>query len=599
MERKPLAYSYQRFSSPEQGKGDSLIRQNAALQSFLERNQLALDDSLRFVDPGVSGFRGKHRADDKTDLGRFLALVQSGRVPRGSYLIVESLDRLSREDVDEALQLLLSLTNSGIRVVQLHPTEIVYQKPVEMMKLVMGIMELARGNSESQMKSIRVGAAWERKRKAARESKKAISARCPKWLRRVGDSYEPIPERVETVRRVFELASEGYGLSRIAQQLAAEKRPPFGRASKWDTATLYVMLTNRCALGEYQPKKGGENDGDPISDYYPAAIDSRLFRAAEAGLAERSQYRGRTAATINLFAGLLYSAFDGDAIVLNSLSGDTREAALANRRYVNAASKTRRGGNVSFPVAVLEEAILSSIKEIKPSDVQTDKGDRSAIEQEVIDVSSELAEYERKLKDLESLAASGEGSPRLNSIAAKALEDRIKTATDRLNELQATPNSTAETLGQFSGVYATLRDSDDVEGTRLRLRSILRRLLSRIDGLFVKDGRREAAAVQLRFKDRDLKRTVIVFYRAALYNRDGKRRQPAFLSHATREDGLLQNVDIVASRPKVERELRHFLDPIVWRREIEPTLPTAADRRRERRRKSAAKREAVKTRRTR
>src|SRR5262249_37776328 len=114
-----IAYSYQRFSSPEQHKGDSLRRQTTLRDQFVERNKLQLDASLRLVDAGVSGFRGRHRSDDKHALHYFLSLVKSGRIAPGSFLIVESLDRLSREDVDEALQLLLSLTNAGIKVVQL------------------------------------------------------------------------------------------------------------------------------------------------------------------------------------------------------------------------------------------------------------------------------------------------------------------------------------------------------------------------------------------------------------------------------------------------------------------------------------------------
>src|SRR5260370_31604257 len=143
-------YSYMRFSSPEQAKGDSLRRQTAARDAFLQQTGLILDDKLRFVDEGISGFKGKHRSDNNA-LGYFLSLVHSGRIPAGSFLLVESLDRLSREDVDDALRLLLSLTGAGIKVVQLLPLEVIYQKPVDPMKLVMGIMEMSRGNSESRM----------------------------------------------------------------------------------------------------------------------------------------------------------------------------------------------------------------------------------------------------------------------------------------------------------------------------------------------------------------------------------------------------------------------------------------------------------------
>ena len=59
------AYSYMRFSTPDQRKGDSIRRQTAFLDSFVERNGLRLDSSLRFVDAGVSGHKGLHRSSDK------------------------------------------------------------------------------------------------------------------------------------------------------------------------------------------------------------------------------------------------------------------------------------------------------------------------------------------------------------------------------------------------------------------------------------------------------------------------------------------------------------------------------------------------------
>ncbi|HVK15441.1 MAG TPA: recombinase family protein, partial [Fimbriiglobus sp.] len=178
----PVAYSYIRFSSPEQAKGDSIRRQEALRDEWCRRNGVQLDTSLRLRDEGVSAFRGHHRErPDKHALAEFLELVRRGKVARGSYLVIESLDRLSREEVDEGLELLLGLTRAGIRVVQLQPTEIVYQKPVDPMKLVMGIMELSRGNSESAMKSQRVSEAWARKREAAAEGR-PLTRNVPAWM---------------------------------------------------------------------------------------------------------------------------------------------------------------------------------------------------------------------------------------------------------------------------------------------------------------------------------------------------------------------------------------------------------------------------------
>src|SRR5262245_11384720 len=114
----PLAYSYVRFSSPEQAKGDSLRRQTEAAAEWCKRSKVRLDTTTTFRDLGKSAFLGDHRTNpDRHALARFLKMVEDGKVPRGSYLLIENLDRLSREHVLPALSLLLNLIQDGIRVV--------------------------------------------------------------------------------------------------------------------------------------------------------------------------------------------------------------------------------------------------------------------------------------------------------------------------------------------------------------------------------------------------------------------------------------------------------------------------------------------------
>ena len=92
-----IAYSYKRFSSPEQARSDSIRRQTKATADWCERRGLQLDETLRMVDAGVSAFRGKNIEDDAAALAGFREAVRAGQVPKGSYLVCESFDRLSRD----------------------------------------------------------------------------------------------------------------------------------------------------------------------------------------------------------------------------------------------------------------------------------------------------------------------------------------------------------------------------------------------------------------------------------------------------------------------------------------------------------------------
>lgn len=103
------AYSYVRFSTPEQEMGDSERRQLALAQSYCTKSGLCLSETA-FADRGVSAFHGKHR--EHGALGRLLKHIQPGEV-----LLIEDCDRWSREDPLDALARLREEVRRGIEVV--------------------------------------------------------------------------------------------------------------------------------------------------------------------------------------------------------------------------------------------------------------------------------------------------------------------------------------------------------------------------------------------------------------------------------------------------------------------------------------------------
>ena len=55
---KPRAYSYVRFSTPEQAQGDSYRRQIESAEEYARLHDLEMDAKLRFADRGLSAYRG-------------------------------------------------------------------------------------------------------------------------------------------------------------------------------------------------------------------------------------------------------------------------------------------------------------------------------------------------------------------------------------------------------------------------------------------------------------------------------------------------------------------------------------------------------------
>lgn len=95
-----FACSYIGFSSKRQKTGNSLRRQTELSRNYAAKNGLILDDALSFRDLGVSAYTKANV--EKGVPGKFLDAVNSGIVPSGAYLLVESFDRLSRSQVIDA-----------------------------------------------------------------------------------------------------------------------------------------------------------------------------------------------------------------------------------------------------------------------------------------------------------------------------------------------------------------------------------------------------------------------------------------------------------------------------------------------------------------
>ena len=115
--QRPLAFSYVRFSSEKQRKGASLERQANAAKRWAEENGYTLDTSLNLHDLGVSAYRGDNAATGA--LSGFLKAIEADQVPQGSTLLVENLDRLSRQTHRKAARLLEDILEAGVDVVTL------------------------------------------------------------------------------------------------------------------------------------------------------------------------------------------------------------------------------------------------------------------------------------------------------------------------------------------------------------------------------------------------------------------------------------------------------------------------------------------------
>src|SRR5215475_4816070 len=393
------AYSYIRFSTLEQRHGDSYRRQAEASRAWCERNGIVLDESLTLHDLGKSAFRGAHK-DDKAALGCFLRAVKQGKVSRGSYLIVENLDRLSREQERDALRLWMDLLDAGVNIVQLNPETVFRHEKTDMVDIIRAIIELSRGHSESAAKSFRATANWQAKRDALRNGRPADMGLLPAWITSVDDTLQLIPERAATVLRIFRLAADGHGPGLIVKELVRGGVEAFGPSGQWSRAYVALLLKDRRAAGWYSPRnRAGKKDGEPIP-CLPAAVTEAEWKAAKTGMEgrRRQTVRGRVGEHINIFAGLLKDARTQSAYYVSTRTCKGRHwRALVSKDAVENGSKVY-GFNDQF----FEDAILEQLRKI---DTRQILGDEPGAEEAIVlgrereAVLAELADIEDQLMD--------------------------------------------------------------------------------------------------------------------------------------------------------------------------------------------------------
>ncbi|MDI7925244.1 recombinase family protein, partial [Ferirhizobium litorale] len=220
--------------------------------------------------------------------------------------------------VFDAIDTLRDIAREGITLVTLNDNRAYNNASLRQnpMDLMLAVMSFARANEESEVKAQRLREAWHTKRLNA-ASGHPMTSLCPAWLRLSDDreAYEVIPDRAETVARIFAMTLAGSGQHLIADTLNREGVKPFGRGKMWHRSYVKKLLSNQSVLGVFlphvteRPDDGGKVrvPGEPIADYFPAVIDRELYDAVQGigrgGATVRGPGSGRSA-PVHMLAGL-------------------------------------------------------------------------------------------------------------------------------------------------------------------------------------------------------------------------------------------------------------------------------------------------------
>ena len=486
-------YSYLRFSTPEQQLGDSERRQLEMAQEFAAELGAVLDETL--VDRGLSGYHAAHKK--KGHLGRFLERVERGEIPSGSILVIENVDRLSREPILDAFSTVSDLLKKDICIQTLSPREC-YDKASLNGGLIYALIgQMHRAHDESKRKSERITASRDQARKSAREHGKILTGRCPQWLRVVEDkttrekTFDVIPELGEAVVKIFELKLEGMGLRAIAKYLNIETTWESPRNTGWRASYIKKILANLAVIGEYQPYKRVDGkrqpEGDPIPGYYPSIVDTDSFFAVQEQMKALRGKGGRTGKAKNLFVHLVKCAYCGGSMMFEDKGKPPK-----GYKYLTC-DRARLGFRCQTHYIRYDEAealILENCKGLRPEQVLPDPDSQTqeikALNLRLQGIAGSLATIEPQIGNLVDRVAQTTSDSLVERYEAKIgeleqekalLVEQQKQLTADIKQLQRSAKSFTKWKQDFKQLLKSL---DDVE-IRLKLRQHLKELIDRIE----------------------------------------------------------------------------------------------------------------------
>jgi DNA invertase Pin-like site-specific DNA recombinase len=492
----PKCFSYSRVSSLIQlGEGKRGIqRQLDSSRQWAIDNNMVLDESTEFSDLGISAYGNKRRAG----FDAILNGIDNGLVSVGDYLIVESLDRITRQpDILEAVEIFLRIVRRGVVLVTLSDGQIYDKSTMDMTKLIISITVLSRAGEESEIKSKRISEAWEKKR----NDNIPMTKMCPSWLVLSDDRscYELIADRVEVVKRVFQMTVDGMGKQLIAKSLndAGISWNRKDKANGFHVSYITKLLNNRAVIGKYSPSKLVKGtDGvkvktylDEIDSYYPPCIDESLFYAANRATISRRGTGGKKGNDHpNLIQGLTRCGKCNSSMKLMNKGGKN------GRWYI--CSLADRGGNCDNRLTIkhelVESAFLKFVTEID-FDSLFDAGndERREVESNLLIVNGEIDSKSQEKTNFTEAIRKGVDAEFIKEevnaldtdlfllgerkIALLSALDAIRYERNKVGRL-----ADIELLGNLSGA-----DRD----TRLKATSIIKTFVSSVDFSITRSGK--------------------------------------------------------------------------------------------------------------
>ena len=350
----PIAYSYTRFSSEKQAKGDSLRRQTAMAENYIRAHpELDLELSpMSLSDEGMSAYKGANAK--RGALSAFMRAVDDDEVKSGSYLLVENFDRLSRQDPLTSIGQLTDLTKAGINVVTLTDEKVFSTETMKGVDgawmLMSSIMTMARAHEESATKGDRVRAAWNSK-KTKIDDGIQLTKKVPFWM---NPDRSLKKDKVKLVNEIFHWHSVGFGGTKVCKLLNERGEPTPSGKGFWQQSTIRKLVTGKAVLGIFQTSM------KDYPDYFKQVVSNELWLSANAMLGCGRKPIG--AKNERSLQGL-FKCYCGASMRVQSRTGRIRKDGTRNSwTYVVCGAAAIGGGDCPFKSISYESVHATALR---------------------------------------------------------------------------------------------------------------------------------------------------------------------------------------------------------------------------------------------
>jgi len=501
-------FMYYRVSSDKQLGGTGIERQEENLRAYVKRlnlcSQMDVPLPIELSDPGVSAFKGLNMSEG--NLGKWMKEVATG-IHDGSLLVLESIDRFSRQNPFTVMKYLSTLDEHDISIHDVSLGLVINRSNSSMLPIV--AMSAQRAYEESKYKSTRISDGWQRKRITAFEKGTVVTNKRPLWID-VVDDYYVLNEKAEIVREIFRLYQTGIGCPTIAKILQAKGdewrlASPKNRGG-WRAESVYKILTNKRVTGvifiTQIIRDFDKYDTDAVQkkyerNVYPEVISMEEFELVQKMLESRnpknnqktigrvSQKNDDGAPLIksNIFTsvfrcGRCHEGMYHNVVTRERYAKRVGETVTSEYRYIRCiAERDKLCDNKSLRYEVLEQFIIEHIKNLNFTQIIKSgelKPEIELLQMKIKEEQEHISDYEQ---GIEKLKSKGKKVPFDALVELEESQTNLKAMQERLNGIKDVSIDT-EVLTEID--IATVFDVENIE-LRSRIEYEISKIIDRIE----------------------------------------------------------------------------------------------------------------------